>query len=198
MAYTCFTVPCWFLWYKQCESAISMRTPPPSWFTPHPAPLGHLRAPSWAPVYPGAPSHCLFYTQSCIEVTAMLSMHSTICFPAWVRSPRLLLYFCPTSQFLSSIFFWDSIHFEEHKWMLTFASWLSCVSWGHRLSIPRSSVVTVNHLGLFPRKEPCFIHPLFVEIALFVLMFLTFFKCMMKPALLWLKTCESVSILHGG
>ena len=55
---------------QQCESAISKHMPPHSYASlpppPHPNPLGHHRAPSWAPcVVEQCPTSYLFYTWGC-------------------------------------------------------------------------------------------------------------------------------------
>ena len=52
VTFTYFTMLCWFA-VQQHESAISTHISPPSWASlpplPHSTPLGHHRAPRWAP-----------------------------------------------------------------------------------------------------------------------------------------------------
>ena len=63
--------------------------------TPHPTPLGHHRAPSWAPcAIQLLPTSCLFYIWKCVYVNATLSIHPTLPFPHCAHIS--VLYVCVT------------------------------------------------------------------------------------------------------
>ena len=51
--YNCFTMLCWFLTYHSMNQSYvhkhTLLLGPPSHLPPHPIPLGHHRAPGWAP-----------------------------------------------------------------------------------------------------------------------------------------------------
>ena len=75
------------------ESGIWTHIPPASWFTPHPSPLGHYRPPRRAPcAIRQLPTSRLFYTSSCIDVSATLSALPT--FPSPHCMHKSLLYVC--------------------------------------------------------------------------------------------------------
>ena len=51
-----------------------------------------------------APALCLFHTWPCRDVTATLSAQPTVRLPSCVHFLGLLLYSCPTSSFIGSVF----------------------------------------------------------------------------------------------
>ena len=64
-------------------------------------PPGHHRAVSWAPsVTQQLPTSCLFYTWSCIYISAPVSAHRTLPFPTCVR--KSILYICISISALQS------------------------------------------------------------------------------------------------
>ena len=83
--------------------------PPASWFTPHPSPLGHHRALRRALcAVRQLPTSSLFYTSSCIDVSATLSAHPT--FPSPHCTHKSVLYVCisiPGLQIGSSVLFFQ-------------------------------------------------------------------------------------------
>ena len=91
--------------------------PHPSYPLPHLTPLGHHRAPSWAPcAIWQVPTSYLFYTWYCIHVSPNLPVHATP-FPPLsphVCSLGLRLYSCPETRFICTIFL-DSEQVENFK-----------------------------------------------------------------------------------
>ena len=86
---------------QQRDSAICIHTSPPSWASSlHPTPLGHHRAPIWAPcVIQQLPTSCLF-THDSAYVNATLPVCLTLPFPPLRprdRSQHLHLYLCPAN-----------------------------------------------------------------------------------------------------
>ena len=100
----CFTVLCSCLLYSSvnqpCVYIYPLLLEPPS----HP-PLWVVTEPrAELPVYTAAPTSCLFYTPSCIELRASLSIHPALSFPRWVH--RFVPYACvsvPAQQLGSSV-----------------------------------------------------------------------------------------------
>ena len=93
---------------------------PPSWtvLPHHLVPLGHHRAPGWAPwAVQHLPSSCLVYTWWCLNVKATLSISATLSFPQRVH--KFILYVCvslPALQIGSS-------------WPLCFQAIVSFAKW---------------------------------------------------------------------
>ena len=73
----CFTMWCWFLPHNimnQLYVYIYPLPPEPSFHpTPHPTPLGHHRAPNWAPCATSSFSLAIWFTHSIICVSVLLS-----------------------------------------------------------------------------------------------------------------------------
>ena len=105
---------------QQQTSAVIKHMSPPSWailLSLHPIPLGHHRAPAWAPcvTYNSfSPAICFTHDSvyMSIYVYAAFSVHPTL-FPLlcpWVRSLHLcLLHSLPVDRFIGTIFL-DSIY----------------------------------------------------------------------------------------
>ena len=79
----------------------------------HPTPLGHHRAPGWAPcVIQQLPTSYLFYTRSYIYVSATFSIHPALSFPCYVH--KSVLYICVSISSLktssSLLFFWIPLY----------------------------------------------------------------------------------------
>ena len=80
---------------------------PPSHLPPRLTPLGHHRAPGWAPwAVLKLTISCLFSTRSCIYFDAALSIRPSLFFPCCPRTPILYIwvYFCPANSFSSTNF----------------------------------------------------------------------------------------------
>ena len=98
---------------------------------PHSTPLGHYRAPSWAPcAVQQLVTSYLFHTWSCINVSATLPIHSTLTFGPCVHMSDTLyvsLYSCPANSFISTIFL-DFIYMCSYRLFVFQRYWLvSCV-----------------------------------------------------------------------
>ena len=98
---------------------------------PHSTPLGHYRAPSWAPcAVQQLVTSYLFHTWSYINVSATLPIHSTLTFGPCVHMSDTLyvsLYSCPANSFISTIFL-DFIYMCSYTLFVFQRYWLvSCV-----------------------------------------------------------------------
>ena len=101
---------------QQRGSAVTTCLPPPSWaslvLAPHPSPLGHHGAPSWAPCALQQLPPTLFHTWSCVYVnpTLSLSIAHSPCSPRVHKSSHCILYLCscPADRLISTLFL-DSI-----------------------------------------------------------------------------------------
>ena len=85
---------CQLLLYDNVNQLYIYRHPPFWTVLPHQlVPLGHNRAPGWAPwAVQHLPTSCLFYTWWCLNVKATLSISATLSFPQ--RVYKFILYVC--------------------------------------------------------------------------------------------------------
>ena len=80
---------------------------PPSHLPPHSTPLGHHRAPGWAPcIIRQLPTGCLFYIRYCICFHAALNSCRTLLTQLCLQlcCSCLSLHCCPANRFISIIF----------------------------------------------------------------------------------------------
>ena len=100
---------------------------PPSWAPlphPNPTPLGHRRAPSWAPcAVQQLPTSCRFYTWQCIYVSATLPVIPSSPSPAVSTGPfsKSVSLSCLANRFFSTIFnrrpFVDMCNYFNAGWV---------------------------------------------------------------------------------
>ena len=85
--------------YEDTHIPSLLRFPP----TSHPSPLGHHRAPNWAPcAICQLPTSRLFYTWSCVYVSAALSIHPIISSRLCVHMSALYVCVCLSSLQMGS------------------------------------------------------------------------------------------------
>ena len=139
---------------------------PPSWFTPHPTPLGGYRAPSWALcAMQQLPTSCLCYTRSCVWTCLAAQMVKS---PPAVQETRVPSLGCedPMGKGMtthSSILAWRILWTEEpgglqsmglqrigHNWATNRHIICVCIwTWNNRLvpnrkrSVSRLYIVTL-------------------------------------------------------
>ena len=120
LEYSCCTMLYYFLLYNEVNQLYVyiylLPLGPPSHSIPQPNCLGHHRAASWAPwAIQQLPTRCLAYTQKCIYVSAVLSVHRLLsCLCPWVCSLHRHLCSCPRNKFVCTIFL-DSTYMHSYR-----------------------------------------------------------------------------------
>ena len=153
---------CWFLLHNNvdqlCVYICALPLQSPSYPHPHPTPLGHHRAPSWAPcAIRQSPTSYLLYTWSCIYVNPNLPVH-----PVCPLLPAVSARVFSTSAFLflpfsfSQRWGWGGKYFVDRKAIMALGRGIiKSICFSRRICLPGLLLMnwTPQDLWVLPREE---------------------------------------------